>query len=86
MTPDSLPPDFPTEIGGEVTFTKDGSEYRLLRYDSDTWLIHKAHIARESFELILTPDGSDWVVEGKGHMGPITAMGVSKGLIFSKLF
>lgn len=79
-------PAFPEEIGASVTFMKGGAEYRLLRHNADTWLIHKHSVPRETFELNLTPDGREWTVEGRGHVGPVFGGPASLEMIWRKLF
>ncbi len=81
-----LIPDLPAEVGREVIFMKDGSEYRLTRHDESVWVIHKRDTPAERFELTISRDGGLYDIHGRGHLGPLTGLGVSYGEIYTKLF
>lgn len=88
MLNENFPPTFPTETGEQhgVIFVKAGVEYRLMRYDDDTWLIHRRNTSDKAFQIILTPAGKRWDVEGRNAIGPVMATEATTGELFEKLF
>jgi hypothetical protein len=80
-------PVFPTTIGDFVEFRKDDRWYRLLLHSDDMWVIHQRGVAGDDFQLVVTNRRAGLMdVEGRGHLGPVTALGATEGMLFGKLF
>ncbi|MEH6782190.1 MAG: hypothetical protein V7618_11585 [Rhodoglobus sp.] len=83
----TLWPVFPKTVGDYVEFEKDGRWYRMLKHADDLWIIHQRGVASTDFELLVTNRRNGLMdVVGRGNLGSISALGVSEGLHFDKLF
>lgn len=82
-----LRPVFPKVVGDSVEFQKDGRDYRLRKEADDLWVIHQRGVAAEDFQLAITNRRNGLMdVDGRGHLGSLTALGASESLLFDKLF
>jgi hypothetical protein len=81
-------PEFPRKLEGEVLFTKGGREYRLKYFGEDRWVIHRAGSSREEFEIFITGDPDKGLIDaqGSGQDVHFSGLGVTVGMLFTKLF
>ena len=83
----NLWPVFPVAVGAYVEFDKDGRWYRLKHEVEGMWVIHQRGVGADDFQLdISNRNHGPMDVEGRGHGGPMTALGASEGILFNKLF